>query len=643
MEVGSQRRPYYLSLACRTLEVNASVFRLPSSDFRLMAYQALYRKYRPQSFEDIVGQGHVTSTLAREVSEGRVAHAYLFAGPRGTGKTTTARILAKALNCENRAPNGSPDNLCESCVAITEGSSLDVMELDAASHNSVEDIRDMRLSVTTVASSANSRRVYILDEAHMLSKAAGNALLKTLEEPPEHVIFVLATTEPYKLLDTIRSRTQRFDFHPVGVEALAAHLARLADAEGYKVDAQALVAVARHSGGSARDALSLLEQVAALGAGTVEVAGVHRTLGMAESEVYARLADAIAGGDARAALELVAEMASRGIDLRRFVGEAIGFFRGVFLAHYSPNLAEVVDEPAEILEGWKKAASRIGPADVLRAVDFLGEALVKLREGREERLMVELAMIKLTRPETATDPDSLLARLERLERSQVADPKQTPDARRQTLGQEPDVPRPTSHVPRRTPASEGPAAANSEPRASSLEPRTSSEPQASNLEPLTSSLEPQTAPEPQATSEPQTSLPVSADRLNEIWPALFGGLRQVLGARRWALFREATPAGIEGNFLILHVAQDFHLEGLQRDAATTALVATHASDLLGQPIGVEFRKSGVISPPGEDALSRIELDKDRLFEAPADAGDPTALLERELGATFVEEIVADRD
>jgi DNA polymerase-3 subunit gamma/tau len=609
-----------------------------------MAYQALYRKYRPQSFEDIVGQGHVTSTLAREVSEGRVAHAYLFAGPRGTGKTTTARILAKALNCENRAPNGSPDNLCESCVAITEGSSLDVMELDAASHNSVEDIRDMRLSVTTVASSANSRRVYILDEAHMLSKAAGNALLKTLEEPPEHVIFVLATTEPYKLLDTIRSRTQRFDFHPVGVEALAAHLARLADVEGYKVDAQALVAVARHSGGSARDALSLLEQVAALGAGSVDVAGVHRTLGMADSEVYTRLADAIAGGDARSALELVAEMASRGIDLRRFIGEAIGFFRGVFLAHYSPNLAEVVDEPAEVLEEWKKASSRIGPADVLRAVDLLGEALVKLREGREERLMVELAMIKLTRPETASDPDALLARLERLERGQVADSKQTPDARRQTPEQAPDARRQTpEQAPdaRRQTLEQTPDARRQMP-----DPDDAAD---SNLEPRTSNLEPSTpaalvSSEPSTSNrEPQTSVPVSADRLNEIWPALFGGLRQVLGARRWALFREATPAGIEGNSLILHVAQDFHLEGLQRDAATTALVATHASDLLGQTIGVEFRKSGVVSPPGDDALSRIELDKDRLSEAPADAGDPTALLERELGATFVEEIVAERD
>ena len=586
-------------------------------------YQALYRKYRPQSFEDIVGQGHVTATLAREVVEGRVAHAYLFAGPRGTGKTTTARILAKALNCVNRAPNGSPDNVCESCVAITVGSSLDVMELDAASHNSVEDIRDMRLSVTTVASSAGSRRVYILDEAHMLSKAAGNALLKTLEEPPEHVIFVLATTEPYKLLDTIRSRTQRFDFHPVGVEALAAHLARLADAEGYKADTQALVAVARHSGGSARDALSLLEQVAALGAGTVDVAGVQRTLGMADSEVYTRLADAIAGSDARSALELVAEMASRGIDLRRFIGEAIGFFRGVFLAHYSPNLAEVVDEPSEILEGWKKASARIGPADVLRAVDVLGEALVKLREGREERLMVELAMIKLTRPETASDPDAMLARLERLERQE-----QTPDARRQT-------PEQTSNARRET-SQQTPDARRQTPEQTSnsrLEPPD----QESKPQPGTSNLE------PQVSLEPQSSVPVSAEQLNEIWPALFGGLRQVLGARRWALFREATPAGIEGNSLILHVAQDFHLEGLQRDAATTALVATHASDLLGQVIGVEFRKAGAVVSPADGAESRIELDKDRLPEAPAEAGDPTALLERELGATFVEEIVAERD
>jgi len=303
-----------------------------------MEYQALYRKYRPQTFEDVVGQSHVTSTLAREVAEGRVAHAYLFAGPRGTGKTTTARILAKALNCQNRHPDGSPCNECETCVAITDGSSLDVMELDAASHNSVEDIRDIRVSVTTVASQAGSKRVFILDEAHMLSKAAGNALLKTLEEPPEHVHFVLATTEPYKLLDTIRSRSQRFDFHPIPIEALAAHLGRIADLEGYKADPNALVAIARHAAGSARDSLSLLEQVAALGNRTVDIGSVRRALGLADSEAYSRLVDAVANHDATSALHLVAELASDGVDLRRFVAEGVAFFRGVFLAHYAPNL-----------------------------------------------------------------------------------------------------------------------------------------------------------------------------------------------------------------------------------------------------------------------------------------------------------------
>ena len=295
-------------------------------------------------------------------------------------------------------------------MAITDGSSLDVMELDAASHNSVEDIRDIRVSVTTVASQAGSKRVFILDEAHMLSKAAGNALLKTLEEPPEHVHFVLATTEPYKLLDTIRSRSQRFDFHPIPIEALAAHLGRIADLEGYKADPNALVAIARHAAGSARDSLSLLEQVAALGNRTVDIGSVRRALGLADSEAYSRLVDAVANHDATSALHLVAELASDGVDLRRFVAEGVAFFRGVFLAHYAPNLEEIADEPADVLDMWRKAAASLPAAEVLRAVDVLGEALIRLREGREERLMTELALIQLTSPEVTSDPDALAAR-----------------------------------------------------------------------------------------------------------------------------------------------------------------------------------------------------------------------------------------
>ena len=558
-----------------------------------MEYQALYRKYRPQTFDDVIGQGHVTTTLSREVADDKVAHAYLFTGPRGTGKTTTARILAKALNCVNRAANGSPCNQCASCVAITEGTSLDVLELDAASHNSVDDIRDIKVSVSTVASSATSKRVFVLDEAHMLSKAAGNALLKTLEEPPSHVHFVLATTEPYKLLDTIRSRSQRFDFHPVPIEDLAGHLSVIADREDYRTDAPALIAIARHAGGSVRDSLSLLEQVAALGAGSVDVAGVRRALGLADSEAFIRLVEAVASHDAKSALELVAELAADGVDLRRFVAESVAFFRGAFLAHYAPNLAEIADESPDVYEGWRKAAEIVPAPDVLRAVDLLGEALVRLREGREERLMTELAMIKLTRPETASDTEALLSRVERIERR---------------LGKPEPVP---------------PVTVSSVNEPAQTEP----------VQPASAPALNETRPE-EPEEEPSSSLQVdiSFDQLQKVWPGLFGSLRDVLGARRWAFFREAVPASVDDGVIVLEVAHDFHLQSLQEDDAVAAIVATRASDLLGGPVRVRFGLRA-----GGDESDDQTIDMSQLEERPQSAEDPTSLLAAELGAEVVEE------
>ena len=553
-----------------------------------MEYQALYRKYRPQSFDDVIGQSHVTTTLAREIADGRVAHAYLFTGPRGTGKTSTARILAKALNCTNRGPLGVPCNECLSCVSITDGTSLDVLELDAASHNSIDDIRDIRVSVTTVASTATSKRVFVLDEAHMLSKAAGNALLKTLEEPPEHVHFVLATTEPYKLLDTIRSRSQRFDFHPVPIEDLAGHLSLIAEREGYQFDAAALLAIARHAGGSVRDSLSLLEQVAALGAGTVEVAGVRRALGLADSEAFMRLVEAVAAQDAKSALELVAELSADGVDLRRFVAEAVAFFRGAFLAHYAPNLAEIADEPPEVYGAWRRAAELVPSGDVLRAVDLLGEALVRLREGREERLMTELALIKLTRPETASDSAALLSRIERVERRQTSPRTFDPEGG----GSE-------SHLPSPAVAEQGSEAA----------------------------AEDTPAPLPTVGNGSE----VSFEQLQKVWPGLFGSLRDVLGARRWAFFREAVPVSVEGDTITLEVAHDFHLQSLQEDDVVASIVATRAGDLLGGEVKVRFR-SRQSSPTGSDEIDITELE-----ERPGRATDPTSLLVDELGAEEVEE------
>ena len=572
-----------------------------------MEYQALYRKYRPQTFDEVIGQGHVTTTLAREVAEGRVAHAYLFAGPRGTGKTTTARILAKALNCENRGKDGTPCNECGSCLAITEGSSLDVLELDAASHNSVDDIRDIRISVTTVASVETSKRVFVLDEAHMLSKAAGNALLKTLEEPPDHVIFVLATTEPYKLLDTIRSRTQQFDFHPVSIDELAGYLSTISDREGYKAEPAALVSIARHAGGSVRDSLSLLEQVAALGSGKVDAPGVRRALGLSDADAMMTLARAVAENDAKAALGLVAEMAGGGVDLRRFVSEAIGFFRGVFLAQYAPNLAEISDEAEDIHDMWMKAAEIVPRADVLRAIDLLSDALVRLREGREERLMTELALIKMTRPETATDPEALISRMDRIERR----------LRGETL---------TGATPAAAPApasAPAPAAAETAPAAPVAKPPTAA---AAPVQPDT--------PAARVDAEESADAPaidVSLENLVKVWPGLFGSLKDLLGARRWALFKEAVPSAVEGRTIILEVPAGFHLNALKEDDAVARVVATKAGDLLGTQVRITFRARGSDATPS----STDQIDLDDLEERPT--ADPETLLATELGARVVEE------
>lgn len=600
-----------------------------------MEYQALYRKYRPQRFSEVVGQGHVTETLGREVIEGKVAHAYLFSGPRGTGKTTSARILAKSLNCVDRAADGEPCNQCDSCQAITAGTSMDVVELDAASHNKVEDVRDIRVSVSTVASVGGAKRVFILDEAHMLTKAAGNALLKTLEEPPDHVHFVLATTEPYKLLDTIRSRSQRFDFQPVSIETLADHLQHIADLEGYEVADGSLLSVARHAGGSVRDSLSLLEQVAALGAGTIDDAGVRRALGLAGRDAYVRIAEAMAASDAQAGLVLVSELASSGIDLRQFVGDAVAFFRGVFLAQYGEDIESVVDEPADVVADWRTVAAKLAPADVLRAVDLLSEALIKLREGREERLMLELAMLKLTRPEVSDDPASLSARIARLEGGARPAPAAQPAEVRPAAA---PVATPVQSEPAVEPAAPEPIAQPTE-SGQNLSP----EPQVEEPEPVAETpgdVEPPAAPE--SPTRP-SAVPTTGD-LHRVWPQLVASVRE-LGARRDALFREASPDGVEGSTVVLTLPAhlEFHLEQLRNDAELVSFVADRASALLGNLVTVQFRIMGATTPAAQPEPAAADddpiPDKDRMLEAPAGATDPLSLLQSELGA----EIVADPD
>ena len=595
------------------------------STIALVEYQALYRKYRPQQFDQVVGQDHVTQTLSREISEGKVAHAYLFAGPRGTGKTTTARLLAKALNCPNRTEAGEPCDNCGSCKSVATSSSMDVIELDAASHNKVEDIRDIRVSVSTVASVSGAKRIFILDEAHMLTKAAGNALLKTLEEPPDHVHFVLATTEPYKLLDTIRSRSQRFDFHLISSEALVGHLQWVSDAEGYETSPGALLSVARHAAGSARDALSLLEQVAALGGGSVTDEGVQRALGLAGRDVHLALVDAIRDADAKAGLELISSLASKGVDLRKFLGDAIGFFRGAFLAKYSPNVEELSDEPGEVIADWRAAAEELPPASVLRAVDLLSEALIRLREGREERLMLELAILKLTRPELAEDTSALLSRVEKLERGSPRTGVMIPPARGES-------------APQIAPEDSAGVEAVEEPV----------------VQPVADVVSIDRAEEPTEDDHPVDVDQVSAELhvaptmadLERIWPQLVAGVRENLGARREALFREAMPGSVEGSTLVLTVpaSMGFHLEQLKDDGSLGVYITERASSLLGGSVIIDFRSSGasglgVLAPvPDPVEVGEVPIpDKDTLMEAPADGTDPLSLLEDAFGATVVDD------
>ncbi len=360
------------------------------------AYQSLYRRFRPQRFGEIRGQEHVVAALHGAVANDRVSHAYLFSGPRGTGKTSAARILAKALNCANPGA-GEPCGTCPSCVAIASGTSLDVIELDAASHNGVDAMRE--LVARAGIASPGRWKVYIVDEVHMLSTAAANALLKTLEEPPPQVVFVLATTDPHKVLQTIRSRTQHLEFRLLGPATLL-ELARDVDrAAGLGLDEEVLREAVRLGRGSARDTLSALDQLLASGerGGAPDLGDV--------------VLDAIARQDAGAALRAVAEAAATGVDGAQLLAATVESLRQAFLALLAPELVEVPDA-----EALAERARSMGPATVVRALETLGRALVELRDALEPRVVVEAALARLTEPGLDHSPAALLERLERLER-----------------------------------------------------------------------------------------------------------------------------------------------------------------------------------------------------------------------------------
>ncbi|HEX6206203.1 MAG TPA: DNA polymerase III subunit gamma/tau [Solirubrobacterales bacterium] len=375
---------------------------------------SLYRRHRPGSFDEVVGQTHVVRTLRNAVEQGKVHHAYLFVGSRGTGKTSMAKILARSLNCERGGPTVTPCGECESCVTIAAGTSVDVIEMDAASNRSVDDVRDLRERVA-YAPTGGRWKVYILDEAHMLTKEAWNAFLKTLEEPPPNTVFVLATTESHKVMATIADRCQRFDFQRPSLEQISEVLNRVAAAESIQVDEGAVAMIARSASGSFRDALGTLDQLVAFGGENVELKDVLEMLGAADADLLFEAVDAVVAEDPKGVLIGVERMARSGRDPSQFARDLLAHLRHLLIVQTTGEVPTSFVVTATDTGRMQAQAAAIKPANLIRTIDQLADALTAVREGDDARMAVEIALLKASRPDLDPDTAGLLRRVERLE------------------------------------------------------------------------------------------------------------------------------------------------------------------------------------------------------------------------------------
>ena len=374
--------------------------------------ESLYRKYRPQTFETMVGQKHIVSTLENALNEGRTAHAYLFSGPRGTGKTTTARLLAKALLCEH-GPTAHPDGTCEQCEAIANGTHPDVYELDAASRTGVDNVREEIINRVAFAPTQGRSKVYIIDEVHMLTTAAFNALLKTLEEPPGHVVFILCTTDPQKVPETILSRCQRLEFHRITTSDIEDRLRYVCENEGFSYDPEALALVAKHARGGLRDALSMLEQLSVFGDRSVKLSDAQSVLGEVSDDVLADLVRKVASRDVAACFAQVADLADRGTDMAQFTRDLTRYVRNAYVvAVAGPTAAEGASgEALAVLAG-----DLGGPDRIAYLLDLLGRLESEMRTSLDQRLSLEVTLTRMARPQSDLTLESLAFRVADLER-----------------------------------------------------------------------------------------------------------------------------------------------------------------------------------------------------------------------------------
>ena len=510
-------------------------------------YQVLYRKYRPRVFADVYGQDHVTSTLKNEIKEGRISHAYLFTGSRGTGKTTCAKILAKAVNCPN-AVDGEPCNACEICKGLDSGTIYDVVEIDAASNNGVDNIRDLREEVNYTPT-RGKYRVYIIDEVHMLSTGAFNALLKTLEEPPAHVIFILATTEVHKLPATILSRCQRFDFKRIQPETMAVRLQQVAGLEGMELAPDAATLIARIADGALRDGLSILDQCAGRSK-QITAKLVSEVAGLAGREALYRLSDAVLARDSSAAVEELAQLHENSYDMERLCVEMINHFRNFMMVKTVKKSRELIICTDDEYKHIEESAGQFTLAQILRGLDLFQSTLVKIKGGATPRIEMEMAFVRLCEPKLETDPDAINQRLSALERAgqngvSAAPVKtvQSPAPAARPAPAQPTVP-PT---PQPAPAAAAPAPEPEPVPATSAEPVSAPVPEPAPVQPEPpASREPAaTAPSPAPAADSEQQLFMQWADLMEILHrtdiALFGVLSGSQGYTRGEFFLIDSP------------------------------------------------------------------------------------------------------
>ena len=578
--------------------------------------RSLYREYRPQTFSELVGQDHVARTLRNAVETDQVAHAYIFAGPRGTGKTSTARILAKALNCVGAdgagdRPTAVPCGVCRHCVAIADGTSLDVIEMDAASNRSIDDVRDLRDKIA-FAPVDGRFKVYIVDEVHMLTREAFNALLKTLEEPPDNVVFVLATTEAHKIPETIVSRCQRFDFHRPQVTDIVHLLAGIVERENTRPDDErggppiaiqdeALHIIARHSQGGFRDAIGTLDKLITYTEGTIASADVLEALGVTSSDLLFEITDIVIERRTAEALQFVQRLANEGTDYSQFIRDLLRHLRQLFLLQHLEDaasdeatlrtLGHTVELDGELFREQLQRAGQVSPREVVFFIESLGQAQREIRDGLDPRLQVELALVKVTRPELDHTESALEERLRRLEAAAAgagrppaaprAEPAKTRSGKTTAAEAAPEKAAPAG------PAAKPPAAVSPRRRRHSRSARRSPGPPAGSRRSRRPrhtrrlSRRPQPAPADAAPTQELT-----LERVKRAWELI---LQRVQAARvpLYGFLRDGRPSALEGDALTVALPSEFALRNAAQNDNADVLAAA-VEGVLGRRVTARF-------------------------------------------------------